>query len=110
MLCRLWFSRFSFSVATGIVKALFIQYCAALRTTQAARSLRQLPLSLFLSSNSVSLASSMQYEDSTGCLWTEEEDAEGYVYYVNANTMVSIPASMYTTSSELESSWSHMYV
>lgn len=31
----------------------------------------------------------MQYEDSTGCLWTEEQDADGYVYYVNANTMVS---------------------
>lgn len=31
----------------------------------------------------------MQYEDSTGCLWTEEQDADGYVYYVNTNTMVS---------------------
>lgn len=30
----------------------------------------------------------MQFEDSTGCLWTEEQDDDGYVYYVNANTMV----------------------
>ena len=34
----------------------------------------------------------MQYEDPSGCLWTEEQDEDGYVYYVNTNTMVSAPA------------------
>ncbi|CAM9196713.1 unnamed protein product [Ectocarpus sp. 12 AP-2014] len=31
----------------------------------------------------------MQYEDSKGDLWTEEQDDDGYVYFVNANTMAS---------------------
>lgn len=31
----------------------------------------------------------MQFEDSTGGLWVEEQDAEGYVYYVNSNTLAS---------------------
>lgn len=44
----------------------------------------------------------MQYEDSKGCLWTEEEDAEGYVYYVNANTLVSSLESMHAPNSNLE--------
>lgn len=41
----------------------------------------------------------MQFEDSTGCLWTEEQDAEGYVYYVNGSTMVStaVASSSHTT-------------
>ncbi|CAM9553764.1 unnamed protein product [Ectocarpus sp. 13 AM-2016] len=29
----------------------------------------------------------MQYEDSKGHLWSEEQDDDGYVYFVNANTM-----------------------
>ncbi|CAM9311861.1 unnamed protein product [Pylaiella littoralis] len=29
----------------------------------------------------------MQYEDSTGFLWIEEQDDDGFVYYVNTNTM-----------------------
>lgn len=32
----------------------------------------------------------MQYEDSEGYLWTEEQDDDGYVYFVNANTMASV--------------------
>lgn len=41
----------------------------------------------------------MQYEDLTGCLWTEEQDDEGYVYYVNANTLVSCQTLFHVSKS-----------
>lgn len=31
----------------------------------------------------------MQYEDSAGCLWTEHDGEDGYVYYFNTQTKAS---------------------
>lgn len=33
----------------------------------------------------------MQYEDSAGCAWVEERDADNRVFFVNSNTMASLP-------------------